>query len=32
MLENLNLPEKIKALVSDKKYTCDDMGKSRQRF
>ena len=31
MTENLNLPEKIKALVSGKKYTCDDMGKSQAK-
>ena len=28
MIENLNLPEKIKTLVSGKKYTSDDIGKS----
>ncbi len=31
MTENLNHPEKIKALVSGKKYTCDDMGKSQAK-
>jgi kanamycin kinase/aminoglycoside 3'-phosphotransferase-3 len=31
MSENLNLPEKIKALVSGKKYTFDDMGKSQAK-
>ena len=31
MLENLNLPEKIKELVAGKNYTCDDMGKSQAK-
>ncbi|SEQ13176.1 kanamycin kinase [Treponema bryantii] len=31
MLENLKFPEKIKALVAGKNYTCDDMGKSQAK-
>ena len=31
MLENLKLPEKIKALVSGKKYTSDDIGRSQAK-
>ena len=31
MIENINLPEKIKVLVLGKNYTSDDIGKSHAK-